>query len=95
MAAKDTRINDATKEDFARVIGDKKGMTIGAMWKISEEMSEHRKEKQGEDRIKQAYYRNFEREHGVKAKAEILEEKRRAADEAMKRAEEKLKRFQG
>ena len=81
MAATNTSIGEASKEDFRRMTTDKKGMKVGDLWTISAEMAAHRKDKEGVDRVQEGYYRKFERENGVKCEAEIKEIKRRQAKE--------------
>ncbi len=65
LAAKDTKVGDATKEDFRRVT-EKKGITIGQMWEESAAMAAHREEKQGRDEVTEKYYRDYEKEIGEK-----------------------------
>lgn len=80
LAAKDTKVNDATFKDFNRVVDGKK-MTQGDTWKISKEMSQHRAEKQGQDPVQEEYYRNHREEYGD----DHAEVKRRKANEEMQR----------
>lgn len=78
MSAIDSRIEEGSKEEFARIT-NKKGIKTKDMWELSEEMSKRRAEKNGVDPVKQKFYREFEKEHGVKHTGELQEEKRRRA----------------
>jgi hypothetical protein len=62
LAAKDTKVNDATKSDFMRSTEGKK-YTVGEMWEISQEMSEHRKAKQGEDKVEQKFHEEYKKQN--------------------------------
>jgi len=71
LASVDTVSKDGTKEDFRRLTTNKKGLTIGQMWEMSAEMSQHRADKNGGvDNVKESFYKNYEREVG-KAHPEV------------------------
>ena len=65
LAATNTRINEASKEDFARLTTDKKGLKVGQMWEMAAEMSQHRSDKNGGvDEVKESFYNNYKKEMG-------------------------------
>jgi hypothetical protein len=65
LASVDSTMKDATKEDFRRLTTNKKGLTVGQMWEMSAEMSEHRAHKNGGvDNVKESFYKNYEKEVG-------------------------------
>lgn len=84
LAARDTRSTEASKDEFRRIT-DKNGIKLGEMYELAAEMSARRAERNGVDEVKEQYYRNYERENGVKCVAEEKEEKARKAKEAQER----------
>lgn len=63
-AAIDSRVTDASKEEF-RKLTSKKGVTVGDMWEISDQMSRHRADKNGGvDEVKEKFYKDYEKKFG-------------------------------
>jgi phage terminase small subunit len=82
-AAVDSRVKDASKEDFRRMTTGKK-LSVGDMWDISKDMHQHRADKNGGvDEVKEQYYRDYERQNKVKhPDVEKREAAKKAAEEA-------------
>lgn len=91
LPAIDTKIVEASQEEF-RKITNKKGITNGELWSLSEEMAKRRKEKDGRDPVTEKFYRDFERKNGVKHTGEVREEKMRKAQEAQEKSLEMLRK---
>lgn len=82
--AKDTKTGDCTLNDFSRVT-EGKNLTVGQMWKISEEMSKARADKNGGlDPVKEKFYKDFEKKNGKKHEDVIRRERVEASKNALK-----------
>ncbi len=82
-AARDTRTNDATQQDFMRTT-EGKNVTVGDLHKISEEMSAHRADKNGgSDPVKERFYAAHEREYGEKHADVVKREKLASANKRL------------
>lgn len=65
-AAIDSQVNIDSASDFVNKTGNKKG-TIGDIVKLSEELSEKRAERTGEDPVKRKYFDNYSKDRrGIK-----------------------------
>jgi hypothetical protein len=85
LASIDTRPGDATKEDFTRLTTNKKGLTVGQMWEMSAEMSEHRAAKAGgRDEVKESFYKNYKKEFGKPHPDDQRRERMAAANAKLK-----------
>lgn len=86
LAAVDTSHGDATKEDFKRLTTNKKGLTVGQMWEMSAEMSQHRADKNGGvDTVKESFYKNYEKEVGKPHPDIEKKEKLKAANDHLRK----------
>jgi hypothetical protein len=65
--ARDSKPIDAfSKKDFFNATADK-NMTMGDMWDVSAELSEKRKRRTGKDKVKEKFFKSYEKQrHGVK-----------------------------
>lgn len=77
-AAVNVAHKDGTKEDFGRITDGKK-MTVGQMQDLSKELSVERAAKNGNDPVKEQFYRDYEKRIGDKHQ----DEKKRIAREAL------------
>lgn len=61
---KDTKVGDATLNDFTKITTDK-NLSVGTMWDISKEMSAKRAEKNGGiDPVQQKFYDDYKKKMG-------------------------------
>lgn len=84
LAGRDTIVRDATLDDYTRIT-ENKNLTVGEMAKISKEMAEKRGEREGTDKVKNEFYRNYEQKIGKKHKDEIKNERRKKAEASLKK----------
>lgn len=84
LAGRDTIVRDATLDDYTRIT-ENKNLTVGEMAKISKEMAEKRGEREGADKVKQEFFRNYEQKIGTKHKDEIKSERRKKAEASLKK----------
>jgi|TARA_B100000085_G_C18563135_1_gene520418 AMMECR1 domain-containing protein len=62
--------NDGTEEGFMRYTQDKAG-TIGDLWDASKESSEKRKQRYGEDKVQQKFFKDYsQKRKGLKHEKE-------------------------
>lgn len=91
LTSVNSRKGDLSKEDFRRMT-ENKNLKQGELWSLSAEMSREREEKLGSDPVKAKFYRDYERECGVKHTQQIKEEKAREAQRKLEQAQERLKK---
>lgn len=87
----DTKIGDATRTDFERIVTSKKGMKVGDVWKLSGEMSEQRAQREGLDPVKERMYKQYERDNGIQHDDVIRREKLAATHKRLERFGVKVK----
>lgn len=73
-AAIDTQWNADSKQDFINKTGSKKG-TIGDILDKSAELSAERAKKEGKDKVKQDYFKNYSETRGGKMHLDQRKEK--------------------
>lgn len=83
--SKDTKVGDATLNDFTKITTDK-NLSVGTMWDISKEMSAKRAEKNGGiDPVQQKFYDDYKKkmggEHENVKKARAAEKRKKLMEE--------------
>jgi hypothetical protein len=81
--AVDSRIDPYNSKSFVEKTRNKKG-TIGDLLKESQELSERRGGEKS-DPIKNQFYKNYEKENGVRHSSQIANEKTQKAKEKLKK----------
>lgn len=64
-ASIDTKIDAFSQNDYVNKTSNKKG-TVGDLLDLSSELSRTRKEKTGEDKVKKDFFKNYEKQNGIK-----------------------------
>jgi hypothetical protein len=83
QASIDSKIDAFSSSDFVEKTRNKKG-TIGDLWQASRELSEKRGGS-ANDPVKEKFYKNYAKEHGVKHADQIKKEKKDKAKENLKK----------
>jgi len=81
----ETKIGDGTLADYKRVTEGKGKLTINEMAAVSKEMAEKRATKEGAEKVKDEFFRNYEKRVGVKHKDEIRQTKLAKAHKSLKK----------
>lgn len=79
----DSKIDAFSSSDFVEKTRNKKG-TIGDLWDASKELSEKRAAL-ANDPVKDKFYKDYAKQHGVKHAEQIKKEKKDAAKEKLKK----------
>lgn len=64
-ASIDTKINPFSQQEYVEKTYNKKG-TVGDLLDLSKELSQERKSKEGEDKVKRKYFDDYKNKMGIK-----------------------------
>lgn len=67
--------NAHSQKDFLKAT-ENKNYTIGDLWERSRELSEERKAKDGVDKVKEKFLKDYEKQHGVKHIEQVREDRK-------------------
>lgn len=81
----DTRYEAHSAKDFRKVTQNKKGLTVGDMWKKSAEFSAKRGGQTGDDEVKRRYYDTYEKATKTKRIPHAVENAKKGAKDLVKK----------